>query len=122
MKKHKTIFCDIDGTVFKYRKFEDIETVKAEPIQSTIEYLKRMKDDGDMIIMTTARPDSMYLYTYKELQSFGIPFDKIITGINRGERILINDLCPKDESNPRAVGINLKRDKGFNNEEIYSNS
>ena len=44
MKKHKTIFCDIDGTIFKYRKFEDIETVKAEPIQSTIDYLKKMKD------------------------------------------------------------------------------
>lgn len=118
MKKHKTIFCDVDGTVFKYRKFEDTEVVKAEPIQSTIDYLKKMKDDGDMIIMTTARPDSMYLYTYKELKSFNIPFDKIITGINRGERILINDLSPKDESKPRAVAINLKRDKGFENEDI----
>jgi hypothetical protein len=27
-----------------------METIKAEPIQSTIEYLKRMNLDGDMII------------------------------------------------------------------------
>jgi hydroxymethylpyrimidine pyrophosphatase-like HAD family hydrolase len=120
MKKYKTIFCDIDGTVFNYRKFDDIETVKAVPIQSTLDYLKSVKDEGGMIIMTTARPDSMYLYTYKELQSFNIPFDTIITGINRGERILINDLDPDDESKLRAIGINLKRDKGFNNEELYS--
>ena len=39
--KKNTIFCDIDGTIFKYRKFETYKTTEAEPIQSTIDYLKQ---------------------------------------------------------------------------------
>jgi hypothetical protein len=30
MEKKSTIFCDIDGTIFKYRKFETYETSKPE--------------------------------------------------------------------------------------------
>ena len=30
MKKYKTIFCDIDGTIFKYRKFETYKTTEPE--------------------------------------------------------------------------------------------
>ena len=30
MKKYKTIFCDIDGTIFKYRKFETYKTTQPE--------------------------------------------------------------------------------------------
>ena len=39
MEKKNTYFCDIDGTIFKYRKFETYETTKAEGIDSTISYL-----------------------------------------------------------------------------------
>ena len=41
MDKKNTIFCDIDGTIFKYRKFETYTSSPAEPIPSTIEYLRQ---------------------------------------------------------------------------------
>jgi hydroxymethylpyrimidine pyrophosphatase-like HAD family hydrolase len=56
MEKKNTYFCDIDGTIFKYRKFETYETTKAEGIKSTIDYLDQAASEGHMIILTTARP------------------------------------------------------------------
>jgi len=120
MSKRKTIFCDIDGTVLVYRKFEDMQSIPATPIPSTVEYLRKAKERGDKVIMTTARPESMYFFTYNELQKHGIPFDQIITDIERGPRILVNDKDPKYPGKPRAIAINLDRDKGFTDEELYS--
>ena len=68
MDKKNTIFCDIDGTIFKYRKFETYTSSPAEPIPSTIEYLKQQKEEGHMIILTTARTDDLLKHTIWELE------------------------------------------------------
>jgi phosphoglycolate phosphatase-like HAD superfamily hydrolase len=120
MSKRRTIFCDIDGTVLEYRKFEDIQTTPAVPIPTVVDYLQRAKDRGDKIVMTTARPESMYLFTYNQLKKLSIPFDQIVTDIERGPRVLINDKDPKHPDQPRAIAINLDRDKGFPREEVRS--
>ena len=41
-----------------------------------------------------------------------IPFHRLIMGIERGPRYLINDMSPK-EPGDRAIAINLERDKGI---------
>ena len=38
-KKKNTYFCDIDGTIFKYRKFETYTTTDVEPIETTVDKL-----------------------------------------------------------------------------------
>ena len=119
MEKKNTIFCDIDGTIFKYRKFETYTTTDAEPIISTIEYLQKQKEDGHMIILTTARPENMFEHTCKELNENKVPYDKLILGIERGPRLLINDTDP-DSPGERAIGINLERDKGISFTKISS--
>jgi ribonucleotide monophosphatase NagD (HAD superfamily) len=113
MDKKNTIFCDIDGTIFKYRKFEDYTSTPAEPIHSTIEYLKQQKEEGHMIILTTARPDSLLEHTIWELEKNFVPYNSIITGIERGPRYLINDMDP-NKPGDRAIAINLIRDQGIN--------
>lgn len=120
MSKRRTIFCDIDGTVLVYRNFEDIPTTPAVLIPSVVEYLRKAKAQGDRIIMTTARPESMYLFTYKELKKLNIPFDQLITDLERGPRVLINDIEPKYADQPRAIAINVERDKGLSDEELHS--
>jgi phosphoglycolate phosphatase-like HAD superfamily hydrolase len=120
MHKRRTIFCDIDGTVLEYRKFEDIPSTPAVLVPSVVEYLRSAKAQGDRIIMTTARPESMYLHTYKELKKLDIPFDQVITDLERGPRVLINDMDPKHPDQPRAIAINLERDKGFSDEDLQS--
>lgn len=112
MEKKDTIFCDIDGTIFKYRKFDTYEENLPEVIQSTLDYLNEEKSKGSYIVLTTARPDMLYSFTMMELIRCKVPFDRLITGIGRGVRYLINDMDPEKEGE-RAVAINLFRDQGF---------
>lgn len=112
MTKNNTIFCDIDGTIFKYREFGTYEDTLPEVIQSTLDYLNEEKSKGSFIVLTTARPLTMTGHTMKELIRSKVPFDRIVMGIGRGTRYLINDKDPESDSD-RAVSINLMRDKGF---------
>ena len=112
MEKKNTYFCDIDGTILKYRKFETYETSKAEPIQSTIDYLNKASEEGHMIILTTARPEYLRDHTIVELHENYVPYDRLIMEIERGPRFLINDMDPNNPGK-RAVAINLERDGGI---------
>jgi|TARA_R110000782_G_scaffold132649_1_gene224758 hydroxymethylpyrimidine pyrophosphatase-like HAD family hydrolase len=112
MEKKSTIFCDIDGTIFKYRKFETYESSSPEVCPSVKEKLQQWKDEGHMILLTTARPFDMYSHTEKELAVNDIPYDRLIMEIERGPRVLINDMDP-NKPGQRAMGVNLIRDEGF---------
>lgn len=112
MEKKPTIFCDIDGTLFKYRQYDDITKTPAEVIESTAKYIKEQHAFGSYIVFTTARSEKLREYTAYELVKNEIPYHQIVMGINRGLRVLINDndLVGGD----RAMAISLKRDEGFN--------
>lgn len=112
VEKKRTYFVDLDGTLFVYRKFGEYETTEAEPIQSTVDHIREMKDDGHMIVITTARPESLFDHTLMELSKNDIPFDKLIMGIERGPRYVINDKDPVTDED-KAIAINLDRDKGI---------
>ena len=56
VKKNKTIFCDIDGTIFKYRKFETYTTSIPELLPMAKELVNKWYDSGHIIVLTTARP------------------------------------------------------------------
>lgn len=112
-EKKRTVFCDIDGTVFKYRKFEEIKSTKAELTPGALEKLKRWKRDGCMIIFTTARPEEYRDHTVKELLLNDIPWDKLVMGIERGPRYLINDFDPAKPKQIRAIAYSIPRDKGL---------
>lgn len=112
MVKKNTYFCDIDGTILKYRKFETYENSKAEGIESTIDYLDKAASEGHMIILTTARPEYLRMHTEIELYENEVPYHRLIMGIERGPRYLINDMDPNNPGE-RAIAINLERDKGI---------
>lgn len=112
MEKKNTYFVDIDGTIFKYRKFETYETSDAEVIESTLEFLNVVKEQGHMIILTTARPSSLRAHTMAELRKNKVPYDTMLMGIERGPRYLINDMDP-NKPGKRAIEMNLNRDQGI---------
>jgi uncharacterized HAD superfamily protein len=112
MDKKNTFFCDIDGTIFKYRKFETYKTSDAQLIPGVKEQLDIWNNQGHMIILTTARPEDLRAHTEKELEKNHIPYKKLLMGIERGPRFLINDMDP-GKPGKRATGINLERNKGF---------
>jgi hypothetical protein len=112
MEKNPTIFCDIDGTLFIYRNFESLSTTPAVVIDSVATYLRKEKVKGAVIVITTARPEYLRSFTEIEIQVNNIPFDQLVMGIGRGERILIND-SDEGSTEPRAIAYPLIRDKGF---------
>jgi len=112
MKKSHTIFCDIDGTLFEYRKFESYETSKVKVLEGVKEKLDQWMASGHMIILTTARPEYLRNHTEKELKESELVYDELIMGIERGPRVLIND-CDPQKAGKRAIGVNLERNQGF---------
>lgn len=110
--KYKTIFCDIDGTVFVYRSFCSYSSESAQVIENSKGFLIQMQRGGHHIVLTTARPESMREFTIQELEKNGIPFHQLVMGVARGTRILINDKPEGSETN-RAISINLERNKGI---------
>ena len=112
MEKKNTIFCDIDGTLFKYRKFETYETSEPEVLDGVKEKLDQWHESGHMIILTTARPEWLREHTVKELKLHDLPYDRLIMEIERGPRFLINDMDP-GKPGCRATGVDLERNKGL---------
>lgn len=109
--KYPTVFCDIDGSIFKYRKFETYTTSEAEVLPNVVECMKKWYEDNVHIVLTTARPESLRIHTIIELEKNDIPYHQLVMGIERGARYLIND--SEDPSIPRAFAFPIERDKGF---------
>jgi len=65
--KKETYFIDIDGTILKYRKFNNYYNKEAKVIPSTLKFIEEKFNEGHMIVLTTARPESMLPHTVKEL-------------------------------------------------------
>ena len=63
------------------------------------------------IILTTARRESLREKTEQDLSKLGIPYDNLIMGISKGQRIIINDKRPSGEET--AFAINVERDEGL---------
>ena len=118
-KKKFTIFSDIDGCLFKYRKFETYKSTEAESIQSVVEKINKTYNEGHHIVLTTARPEYLRTHTLKELNKANILFHQLVMGIARGTRFLINDM--EDPKVPRAYCFNLVRNEGFkkNSHELF---
>ena len=116
MKKKCAIFCDIDGTLIKYREFSTYKSTKAEPITNTIKEINRAFNKGHNIILTTARPEYLRFHTLRELNKLNIQYHMLLMSIGRGPRILINDNKLSNKS--RAYAINVERDIGMSSIDV----
>ena len=111
--KNPTFFVDIDGTLVKYRKFDELATAILTPITEVIDYINEQHNLGAVIIITTARPESYRNYTINELDKIGIKYHQLVMDCGRGTRVILNDKDPEQPEIQRAVGINLERNMGF---------
>ena len=109
--KKCTIFCDIDGTLFEYRKFATYKTTNPVIITTTVTSINNAYDEGHCVILTTARPEYLRAHTVKELDNADVKYHRLLLGIERGSRILIND--NETETVNRAFAFNVERNKGF---------
>ena len=117
MIKYHTYFFDIDGTILKYRQFEKYEDTPPELTPHALEKLIEIRAAGHTIVLTTARPESLRLFTVSELRNLAVPFDQLVMGCSRGKRHLVNDMSPSKPGN-RAISWNLNRDEGLERIEV----
>jgi hypothetical protein len=114
----KTIFCDIDGTLFHHSGDLHKQTMlKPGLLDGVKEKIVEWDRKGYNIILTTGRKESCRKVTEEQLAHAGIFYDQLVMGLGGGCRVLINDLKPNSET-PTAVAINLERNKGVKNVEV----
>jgi shikimate 5-dehydrogenase len=111
----KTIFLDIDGCVLKHHGNLSKQILsKPELLPGVIEKLNEWDMKGYKIILTTGRKESLRKITEEHLLTVGVIYDQLVMGINRGERIIINDSKP--DLNIRTVSaIQIERNIGIKN-------
>lgn len=113
----KTVFCDIDGTIFKHK--DDLSVMiseKAEVLPGVVERFLEWREKDYYIILTTARPEGCRLTTEKQLHSFGIFYDKLVMGLPIGPRVVIND--KKSDGRITSYAVCIDRDCGLKDVEI----
>lgn len=111
----KTLFIDIDGTLLKHKGNLSTQLLSSPDIlPGVLEKLNEWDAEGHKIILVTGRKESMRKLTEKQLLSLGIYYDQLIMGLNRGERILIND-SKNDSEMVTAYAIQIKRNEGLIN-------
>lgn len=113
--KKETYFVDVDGTILKYVPFEELSVDTAEALPGVVDWINEKRSEGHMIVLTTARPETYKGLTIAQMFEVGIRYDKLIMGLNRGVRYLVNDVPTEYESPLKAVAINVNRDEGFEN-------
>ena len=119
MRRPKTIFCDIDGTLIEHRPLEESAKGDYVPklLTGTLEKIREWDMKGYNIILTTGRRESSRRATEKQLASLGIFFDHLIMGIGGGDRVLINDRKPGSEKDT-CFSYNIDRNNGISDIDI----
>ena len=105
----KTWIFDVDGTIVKHNGYliDGYDTL----LDGVKEFFANLSDE-DFVIFLTARKDNELTNLQTFLCRNGIRYDRILTNVPVGERILINDKKPSGLST--AFSINKKRDEALN--------
>ena len=82
--KYNTYFCDIDGTVFKYRLFDELQTTTVEIIESTKDLLVKWYNEGHRICFFTSRTEEHRAVTEIWLQKNGFQYHHLLMNKPRG--------------------------------------
>lgn len=82
----------------------------------TLEKMKRWRDEGHRIILTTGRDADKMQVTVSELRRLGVPFHDLMMGLGGGVRYLINDKKP--DGTISAVSFCLERNSGLGGVEL----
>jgi len=113
-EKAKTFFIDLDGTTLKHSYHSwDNNTSIMELLPGVLEKINGWKQQGHHIVFTTARRGKNHPNLKQELLDLGLPVDQLLTDVESGQRILINDKL-RDKDTDRALAINVVTDSGFN--------
>lgn len=113
-RNRKTIFCDIDGTIFVHGKtLTAMVTNKPRLLPGVVEAFSEWRRKDYCIVLTTARPEGCRNITIKQLNELGLFYDQLIMGLPVGPRIVIND--KKLDGLVTSFAVSIDRDEGLIN-------
>ena len=104
-----TWFIDIDGTILKHNGY--LIDKKDTILKGVKKFFKKIPKK-DKIILITSRKKNILKKTILFLKKNNIRFDQVIFDLPYGERILINDIKPKNNLKT-VISINVKRNEGL---------
>ena len=104
-----TWFIDIDGTILKHNGY--LIDKKDTILKGVKKFFKKIPKK-DKIILITSRKKNILKKTLLFLKKNNIRFDQVIFDLPYGERVLINDIKPKNNLKT-AISINVKRNEGL---------
>jgi len=96
LKESGTIFLDLDGTLFQHDAgyFSKAGNFDNQLLPLNLDNLTEINshwENGTIIILTTARPESERNLILRNIAKLGLEFDHLLTGLNGGVRYLVND-------------------------------
>lgn len=119
LRKKCSIFCDIDGVLIYHNPHSTTKIEDNKPIDGYLN-LNKWKQLGHKIILTTARSEKYRDETVKLLKHLDIKYDELVMELPAGPRLLINDHKPSKTFVNQANGIELVRDGGLKNVDIFA--
>tara|TARA_R100001460_G_scaffold75789_1_gene116896 strand:+ start:2215 stop:2595 length:381 start_codon:yes stop_codon:yes gene_type:complete len=116
----KTIFIDIDGTIFKQKEnLSDIYRERLVLLPGVKEAFDSWNWKGYKIVITTGRKESTRYATETALRRAGLFWDHLLMGLDAGgERILINDHNPFVDDQTSAKSFEVARNEGLSQDII----
>ena len=111
-----TWLIDLDGTIVRHNYY--LSNNKDLFLKGVRVFLKKIPKN-DVIIFLTSRKKKFKKSTISFLLKNKVRFNSIIFDLPFGERILMNDIKPKNKLKT-AISINLKRDFGFSKFQIIN--
>lgn len=111
-----TWLIDLDGTIVKHNYY--LSNNKDLFLKGVRVFLKKIPKN-DVIIFLTSRKKKFKKSTISFLLKNKVRFNSIIFDLPFGERILMNDIKPKNKLKT-AISINLKRDFGLSKFQIIN--
>lgn len=113
----KTAFIDIDGTLL-FHHGKGLNGQADEPLEvlpGVKEKLLEWEKKGYTIVLTTGRRPCMWKITEKQLEDAGIYYDRLIMGLPRGERFVVNDRKPGQADGNACSAWEVERNVGIGN-------
>jgi histidinol phosphatase-like enzyme len=104
-KKLKNYIVDIDGVLVENgSEFFSPKWENTKQIKENVEKINKLYDEGNYIILMTARKENYKEATKNVLK--GVKYHQLIMGVLHGSRVTINDYS---SFYPTAESINIKR-------------
>lgn len=111
MNNKNTIFCKIEGSLINENNNNIIESI--------VNKINNAYDQGNIIVLTTNKPENMRNQLINILNNNNIKFSKLLMGLPNGPQISINNY--DDNNNHKSFSFSTKKNEGFekNSHEEY---